>query len=54
MFLAQNAFNYSHLGADGFRVGAALIDQTTCYDFRYSALDEAIATFDQLAERRRS
>jgi HprK-related kinase A len=54
MFLAQNAFNYSHLGADGFRVGAALIDQAACYDFRYSALDEAIATFDQLAERRKS
>lgn len=54
MFLAQNAFNYSHLGADGFRVGTALIDQTACYDFRYSALDEAIATFDRLAERRRT
>jgi hypothetical protein len=38
MFLAQNAFNYSHLGADGFRVGTALIDQTACYDFRYSQL----------------
>ena len=54
MFLAQNAFNYSHLGADGFRVGAALIDQTHCYDFHYSDLREAIATFDRLAERRTS
>ena len=54
MFLAQNAFNYSHLGADGFRVGTALIDQTACYDFHYSALDEAIATFDRLAEHRTS
>jgi len=54
MFLAQNAFNYSHLGADGFRVGTALIEQATCYDFRYGELDEAIATFDGLAERRRS
>lgn len=49
MFLAQNAFNYSHLGAYGFRVGTALIDQTACYDFSYSALSEAIAMFDQLA-----
>ncbi|MDP2265618.1 MAG: HprK-related kinase A [Thiobacillus sp.] len=49
MFLAQNAFNYSHLGEDGFRVGSALIDQSSCYDFRYSKLDEAIAAFDQLA-----
>jgi len=54
MFLAQNAFNYSHLGADGFRVGTALIDQTDCYDFHYSALDEAVATFDRLAEHRTS
>jgi hypothetical protein len=51
MFLAQNAFNYSHLGADGFRAGAALIDQTSCYDFRYSDLKEAVAAFDRLAER---
>jgi HprK-related kinase A len=50
MFLAQNAFNYSHLGADGFRVGSALIDQAACYDFEYGALDDAIATFDRLAE----
>ena len=49
MFLAQNAFNYSHLGADGFRVGTALIDQTECFDFRYSDLDEAIAAFDRLS-----
>lgn len=52
MFLAQNAFNYSHLGADGFRVGAALVDQAHCYDFHYSDLREAIATFDRLADHR--
>lgn len=50
MFLAQNAFNYSHLGADGFRVGTRLIDQTACYDFSYSRLDEAVRTFDRLAD----
>ena len=49
MFLAQNAFNYSHLGEDGFRVGSALIDQCTCFDFRYSRLEEAITAFDDLA-----
>ena len=52
MFLAQNAFNYSHLGADGFRVGTALIDQTQCFDFHYGDLREAVAKFDRLAERR--
>jgi HprK-related kinase A len=50
MFLAQNAFNYSHLGADGFRVGTALIEQVECYDFRYSRLQEAVAAFDRLAD----
>lgn len=50
MFLAQNAFNYSHLGADGFRVGTRLIDQVACYDFAYSQLDEAIRVFDRLAD----
>jgi HprK-related kinase A len=54
MFLAQNAFNYSHLGADGFRVGSTLIDQTTCYDFRYSQLHEAVAAFDRLADSARA
>jgi len=49
IFLAQNAFNYSHLGADGFRVGTALIEHVDCYDFTYSRLDEAVATFDRLA-----
>jgi HprK-related kinase A len=50
MFLAENAFNYSHLGADGFRVGTALIDQVDCYDFQYSQLQEAVAAFDRLAD----
>lgn len=52
MFLAQNAFNYSHLGEDGFRVGTALIDQVDCFDFRYGELPEAIAAFDALADAR--
>jgi HprK-related kinase A len=49
MHLAQNAFNYSHLGLDGFEVGTRLIASVDCYDFRYSQLDEAIACFDSLA-----
>ena len=52
MYLAENAFNYSHLGADGFRTGCALIDQAECHDFTYSRLDEAVALFDRLADRR--
>lgn len=53
MFLAQNAFNYSHLGADGFRVGTALIEQAGGYDFRYSQLNEAVTAFDRLADSAR-
>ena len=49
IYLAQNAFNYSHLGVDGFRVGTQVIDQTDCYDFQYSRLDEAINLFNKLA-----
>ena len=54
MFLAQNAFNYSHLGEDGFRVASTLIDLTSCYDFHYSQLHEAIAAFDRLADGARA
>jgi HprK-related kinase A len=50
MFLAQNAFNYSHLGAEGFRVGTTLIERVGCYDFHYSQLDEAVTAFNRLAE----
>lgn len=51
MYLAENAFNYSHLGSDGFRTGCRLIDQVGCHDFTYSRLDEAVAVFNRLAER---
>lgn len=50
MFLAQNAFNYSQLGADGFRVGIRLVEQSNCYYFQYTKLDAAIAQFNQLAD----
>jgi HprK-related kinase A len=46
---AENAFNYSLLGADGFRAVGCLIDATRTFDFTYSALDDAVATFEQLA-----
>lgn len=52
IYLADNAFNYSHLGIDGFRVGTHLIEHCDCYDFEYSRLDEAVATFNQLAVAR--
>jgi len=48
--VAENAFNYSLLGADGFKAVGGLVDTATTFDFSYSALDDAIAVFDQLAD----
>ncbi len=49
MRVADNAFNYSTLGVRGFQTLADLIDASTCFDFTYSVLDEAIDAFNQLA-----
>ncbi|WP_268237273.1 HprK-related kinase A [Undibacterium terreum] len=48
MRVADNAFNYSLLGARGFEALAGLIDKSTAFDFNYSSLDEAIETFASL------
>ena len=48
-FLTQHAFNYSQLGAEGFRVCTELIQQADCFDFQYSRLEQAVAIFDHLA-----
>jgi HprK-related kinase A len=49
MRVAENAFNYSLLGADGFAAMAGLIEASVAYDFSYSELDEAIDVFARLA-----
>src|SRR5690242_1382212 len=46
--LGQNAFNYSVHGRRGFHVLADAVERCACFDFRYSALDDAIATFAAL------
>jgi HprK-related kinase A len=46
--LAENAFNYSLLGARGFAGAARLINDTRTYDFSYGALDDAVAVFEEL------
>lgn len=48
MRVADNAFNYSLLGVQGFEAMAGLIDTCLCYDFTYSELSDAIATFAAL------
>lgn len=46
--LAENAFNYSLLGAAGFDTAARLVDSTRTFDFSYGTLDDAMAVFDGL------
>lgn len=49
MRLAENGFNYNLLGGAGFDALGRLIDASSCFDFTYSSLDEAVAVFDALA-----
>jgi hypothetical protein len=46
--LGQNAFNYSIHGRRGFHLLADAVERSTCFDFRYSALDDAVAAFAAL------
>ena len=46
--VAKNAFNYSLLGGRGFDTLADLIDRCDSHEFRYSRLDDALATFERL------
>ncbi|RJG07060.1 HprK-related kinase A [Noviherbaspirillum cavernae] len=48
MRVADNAFNYSTLGADGFEALAGLLENAQCHDFSYSQLDEAVSAFAAL------
>jgi len=50
--VADNAFNYSHMGARGFNALAGTIERCASYDFRYSDLDEAMALFAALERPR--
>ena len=51
--LAENAFNYSLLGATGFAAAARLIEGTRTFDFSYGALDDAMSVFERLLAGRR-
>lgn len=50
--LAEQGFNYSMMGEEGFAGVTTLVDMCECLDFIYSDLDDAIARFDELAEAR--
>lgn len=49
MRVADNAFNYFVLGADGFECLARLVEGCEGLSFTYSSLDDAVARFDALA-----
>lgn len=48
MRLSSGLVNYPVLGAQGFEALTRLIDQTDCFNFTYSNLDEAMAWFNEL------
>lgn len=50
--IGRNAFNYSVHGRRGFDLLSRLVDRCDCFDFSYDDLDQALATFDALAEAR--
>lgn len=52
MQLIANAFNYAALGARGFHSTGRVVEQSACFDFSYSRLDEAMEQFDGLADGR--
>ncbi|NHN36689.1 HprK-related kinase A [Pseudomaricurvus alcaniphilus] len=47
---AQQSFNYSLLGREGFELMEGLIDRCRCFDLKFSDLDEAIGAIDSLVE----
>jgi len=47
---AEDCFNYSVLGAQGFETLCSLVDECDCYEFKYSCLDEALTLFAELAD----
>jgi HprK-related kinase A len=49
LHLASHAFNYSLLGPLGFQMVGGVMDICDCWDFKYSRLPDALATFRQLA-----
>ena len=47
--LADNAFNYNVVGAQGFNALCDVVENSSCYDFEYSELDDAIKVIAELS-----
>lgn len=50
MRIAENTFNYSMLGLQGFQAIGQLVDRCDCHSFGYGILDDAISMFNALSE----
>lgn len=46
----DQSFNYSLLGIKGFHAMSRLIEESQCFNFSYSDLDEAVDSFEKLSE----
>ena len=46
--LSNNAFNYRLTGETGFRTLTAMVRQCECLEYRYSDLEQAVATMNRL------
>lgn len=49
MEMVRSGINYGVHGRRGFELLAAVVEASSCYEFAYGDLDEAVALFDQLA-----
>lgn len=52
MLIAEQSFNYSIQGERGFEAVGKLVDQSQCFQFTYSRLDDAQRVFDDLSQER--
>jgi len=49
MHVADHAFNYDIHGRRGFELLADIVSDSDCFEFRYGALEDAVASFDSIA-----
>jgi HprK-related kinase A len=50
MALIENAFNFNLHGKRAFETLGDFVDASSCYEFSYSQLDDAVNIFEQLAD----
>ena len=48
--LVENCFNYNILGVNGFNCASDLVDDSDCYNFEYSSLNEALLLLTDLSD----